>query len=629
MAIIDTGLGWSADEDWLKSSTGYMGKIAGPVQLPNDIPIFHAYIETSDLVAANKYVLINGTPCYMGELIMATPYPYNEITMVCYRTSNTAKLHVVWISTTSSASKSRALNMRYANGTNYFNAATTFAVNNRDNSTGLYYYDFQLSSTAPTTAESGTVPVVASLREALDYYHGTVLEAYKLNTGYAVACFIKYQIPPGPKNVTNAILISSDPSYTAISTDGSTPYSPDRAQTIVYQGLPFTMRLLVPVENGTVSGNTVMSRDVTSAGDLSVFADLFEVVARLASITVTAPEPYGGGPNEPGGGPTEPDDTDDIPFAIPPYISASSSGFVRLFNPTLAEINALASFMWSTGFDLDTVKRVYANPIDYIIGASIVPVIPSVKTASYPISFPGLTARISSGVSMDEVYQYVTLNCGSIRISPKWNSYLDWSPYHRFSIWLPYIGFRDIDADDIMGRTIELQYVIDLLSGACNAELLCGASVLYSWQGQCGAQIPINSADWSSMLTGAISLAASAVKLGASIATGGATAASLATDIASAGTSAFNLKPSVSRGGTVAGAAGFMAQQTPYIVRTRPELALPDGQAHFIGYPSFTTVSLGAISGYAEVYSVHLHGIPATEEELSEIEQILREGVIY
>lgn len=616
MALIDTGLGWSADEDWLKYADGQIGEISSG--FTDTLPISPVYDKTESVLAMQ--LLRTGTTQFDFYACATTPS-----TLAGYYSSG--RLAVYGFSTSSTG---HVYFHRYQGNTDMGEYGRD--TNNSSASyPGMYYTSQLIIQASNETLEYFPFPTYASQSEM---YAGVYAQlssdpVYKLNEGYAVACFIRWL---GVNNTihTDAILVSSVAENTVLSLDNATPAtSMDITRT--YQGLAFTMRDLSYAGAGvSVASHTVQYRDITSLGSFSLLSEIFEQVARMASITVTgAGEPYQDDPTEPGGGPTEPDDSEDIPFAIPPYISASSSGFVRLFNPTLSEINSLASFMWSTGFDLDTVKRVYANPIDYIIGASIVPVIPSIKTASYPISFPGLAGSISSGVSMDEVYQYATVSCGSIFISPKWNSYLDYSPYHRFQIWLPYIGFRDIDADDIMNRTIELQYLVDLLSGACNAELLCGGSVLYSWQGQCGAQIPINSADWSSMLTGAISLAASAVKLGASIATGGATASSLVTDVASAGASAFNLKPSISRGGTVAGAAGFMAQQTPYIVRTRPELALPDMQSHFIGYPSFTTVTLGDISGYAEVYSIHLHGVPATEAELTEIEQILKGGVIY
>lgn len=618
MALINTGLGWAADEDFVKQYAGAIGHLTGldgGTSFPGQ-PIGAAPSGTGIDVVSNGYMWCETE---ILEHYYAAANIRDNVYVFVYKSSG--RYYYVAVSTVQCAVY--RCTRRKSDGV--ISDPILSAVASGSAPT---YYDEHFVSGGAYTDSTIIAPRFASRNAGLAALTPVTENVYKLGDGYCTGIWARFAFHAVP-NVyyVTPVIISSDPDYAEFSLDQISAAGEYHAYT--YQGMSFTMGVSLQYRSVSVTNPAFPYRDLSGV-TISTLADLFNAAARIVSLTVTSPEqPYDTDPTEPGGGPTEPDDADDIPFAVPPYITASSSGFVRIFNPTLSEINSLASFMWSSGFDLDTLKRVYANPIDYIIGASIVPVIPSVKTASYPITFPGLAGSISSGVSMDEVYQYVTINCGSISVAHKWNSYLDYSPYHRFQIWLPYIGFRDLDADDIMGRTIELQYLVDLLSGACNAELLCGGSVLYSWQGQCGAQIPINSADWSSMFTGAISLAASAVKMGTSIATGGATASSLVTDIASAGASAFNLKPSISRGGTVAGAAGFMAQQVPYIVRTRPELAIPADLAHYAGYPSFTTVSLGSLTGYAEVYSTHLHDIPATDTELTEIEQILKGGVIY
>lgn len=47
------------------------------------------------------------------------------------------------------------------------------------------------------------------------------------------------------------------------------------------------------------------------------------------------------------------------------------------------------------------------------------------------------------------------------------------------------------------------------------------------------------------------------------------------------------------------------------------------------GYPSYITAKLGDLEGYTEIDSIHLENIGATESELSEIESILKGGVIF
>lgn len=89
------------------------------------------------------------------------------------------------------------------------------------------------------------------------------------------------------------------------------------------------------------------------------------------------------------------------------------------------------------------------------------------------------------------------------------------------------------------------------------------------------------------------------------------------------------MKPQIEKSGSISGSAGVLNMQTPYLILIRPRQALPNKQNGFIGYPSLITVQLTELSGYTEVQSIHLENIPATQEELAEIESLLKGGVIF
>ena len=48
----------------------------------------------------------------------------------------------------------------------------------------------------------------------------------------------------------------------------------------------------------------------------------------------------------------------------------------------------------------------------------------------------------------------------------------------------------------------------------------------------------------------------------------------------------------------------------------------------FVGYPSNVTKLVGDLNGYTEIDSIHLENVNATENELNEIERLLKMGVI-
>lgn len=369
------------------------------------------------------------------------------------------------------------------------------------------------------------------------------------------------------------------------------------------------------------------SISVTIASPATKLRNIYEHSKPLGSASYdnyigSQDDPYkAGGESEPGGGDGDFDGTSD-PVSVPglPAVSATDSGFITLFNPTITELRQLASYMWSNLFDIDGWKKIFADPMDAILGLSIVPV--SIPSGGSKVVSVG---NISTGITMTVASsQYYVVDCGSINVNEYWGSYLDYSPYTKAELYLPYIGIRPIDIDDIMKKTISVVYHIDILSGACVAFVKCADSVLYSFIGQCSESIPITGNDWTNVVNGVLS---AAVSIGSMVATGGASAPLAVPALAS--TAVNSMKPQVEKSGAMSGAGGMLAIQKPYLILTRPKQALPKDQNKFVGYPSFITRSLSSVEGYTEIESVHLEGIGGTEQEISEIESLLKSGVIF
>lgn len=335
----------------------------------------------------------------------------------------------------------------------------------------------------------------------------------------------------------------------------------------------------------------------------------------------TMPDPYTpGGESEPGGGEGDFDDTsDDIDFPPLPSMSAVDAGFIKLFHPSQAQLHSLASYMWSSSFDLDTFRKLFADPMDCILGMSIVPVaVPPGGSEAVKVG------NISTGVTLDRAGgQYVEVDCGTLNVNEYWGAYLDYEPYTKAELYLPYVGTHAIAVDDIMGKAVHIKYHVDILSGACCAYVKCGGSVLYTFAGQCSSSVPISGRDWTNVINGVLQIAGA---IGSMVATGGATAPMGISTIASAAANV--MKPTIEKSGSMGGTAGMMGGQTPYLILTRPKQALPANQNTFTGYPAFITKNLGSVTGYTEIAHIHLYGVPATDSELSEIETLLKEGVI-
>lgn len=334
----------------------------------------------------------------------------------------------------------------------------------------------------------------------------------------------------------------------------------------------------------------------------------------------TDPYANGGGASGRGGGTGTFSRTGDL-IGIPnlPTLSAVDAGFITIFNPSIAELRALASYMWSDAFSIETFKKIFADPMDCILGMSIVPVnVPNGSSKEVKVG------NVGTGVSMTTAAsQYVSVDCGTLNVEEYWGAYLDYDPYTKAEIYLPYIGTHPVAIDDVMGKSVHVVYHIDILSGACIAFIQCGGTVIYSFEGQCASSIPITGNDWTNVINGVLQIAGS---IGTMVATGGLSAPMNIANVAS--TAVNSAKPQVEKSGSLGGTGGMLGVQTPYLIITWPRQAVPSRQNAFKGYPSNITEVLGNLSGFTVVDSIHLEYIPATGDELDEIYNLLREGVI-
>ena len=325
--------------------------------------------------------------------------------------------------------------------------------------------------------------------------------------------------------------------------------------------------------------------------------------------------PYRPPSDEGGGDPPVQPPQDDIPVPeIPPAFVTNNSMFT-LYNPSAGDLNSLAAFLWSPQWSIDTFKKIFANPLDCILGLMVMPYL-AASTATKVMA----VGNISTGVSMHYfTKQFYDFDCGTFKIEEFYASYLDYAPYTKVNIFLPYIGDQQLDTDEVMDKTIGVKYRFDIATGDCVAFISVDGNVLYSYSGNCASRLPLSGNNWSGMLpsfTGALIAAGS---MAAGVPALGAGAALAVT----------SMKQNIAHTGSMAGSPGLMGIQTPYLIITRPRQALPRGQNSFTGYPSFMTESLGSLSGYTEVEACHLEHIPCTAEELEEIEQLLKEGVLF
>jgi hypothetical protein len=278
---------------------------------------------------------------------------------------------------------------------------------------------------------------------------------------------------------------------------------------------------------------------------------------------------------------------------------------------------------------VDNVKKMFGDPMDVIIGLTQMPIsVPTGASSSVKAGF------IDTGITMPRVtQQYIDMNMGSISYGSYWGNALDFDPYTKVQIYLPFIGFRTLNTNDVINTTLTLKYRFDVLTGACTAWIKCGNFIRYEFSGQCGASIPVTSQNYNNVINTAINIV-STVGTGiiGGVATGGlGTMASMATvngisNVAS-GVASGGMKPTVQRSGGMGGASSLMGMRTPFLVFQRPKTSLPTNYNTLYGYASNKYLKLGNCHGFTQVEHMHLQVAGATDDEMKEIENILHKGV--
>jgi len=354
----------------------------------------------------------------------------------------------------------------------------------------------------------------------------------------------------------------------------------------------------------------------------------FSVLVNASCVRANPYEPGGNSGESDGGGDFE---LENSPIPLPglPNLNVLQTGFVKAYNPTLLELQAFQDWLWTDNPFENVWRSILGNPYDYIIGLRAIPVSPDVSENPVQVTLGNVTTPQS--VTMKPITaQYIRHNFGAVDFKEYSKSFLDYSPYTRVSLYLPYIGFVKVDADIINEKTVEIQYSIDLLSGAFMAFVLSAGKVLYSFSGSMGADVPTTNQSYNNMLSGIIGTVGGLAVMGAAAFTGGLAVPMGISGLANSAAGIISAaKASVEHGNGASGVPGVMGITYPYFVIMRPMQSIPDNVQAFTGFPSNILLPLNDVSGFTKVEYVHLENISATETEKAEIMSLLKEGVIF
>lgn len=371
----------------------------------------------------------------------------------------------------------------------------------------------------------------------------------------------------------------------------------------------------------------------------SISLEWLESQGYIAEITITddpnLKDPDG--PSKPGGGDGNHNrKTEAVTLPDLPDLGALDAGMITLYRLTGPEMTSFTSELWSFW---TAIKAFFADPLDFVIGAMILPFTPSSIRKAKP-KFGADVWNTAFDVISEQFY---SISCGTIDIEKYYGSCFDYDPYHKLQIYIPYVGYRDLPVDQIMGKTIELTYHIDCMTGDFVAFVhtpVVGAygpqlaQIICQFAGTMGVHVPLTRQSFDevvkagiNLLGGAVGMAAGGIAQSAGLEGGDLNANQIASQASGATVSAINsMKSRVIRSGSIGASSGMLAKQNPFIISELPRQSLPENYKDLEGYPSNIYGTVGSFSGYLAVETVKLN-VTATSAEKEMIMQMLKGGV--
>lgn len=331
-----------------------------------------------------------------------------------------------------------------------------------------------------------------------------------------------------------------------------------------------------------------------------------------------------------GGIGTGDNDSDDI-TELDPDVSVVST-FNQQYACTAAQLGDFADYLWTSTF-LDDLKLLFNDPMEGVISCRMFPFSLTSHDgahvgASTPINI-GNVVTTANGHPIGNGYS-CRFDLGSISVDEYYGSALDYEPYTKLAIYLPYIGIKDISTNDFMGKTLAVKYIVDITTGACIAQVWAGTQLLYTYDGKIGVEIPVSSTNAAQFAAGLAMTGLASI--GGFVASGGNALAAAGTVLATAKGVASN-QFHINHGGANSPFAGFYMPQYPFLIINRPIQSLPSNFGAMYGFPSNVARKLSTLTGFTQVDEIQLSAITnstayATQNELDEIERLLKEGVI-
>lgn len=301
------------------------------------------------------------------------------------------------------------------------------------------------------------------------------------------------------------------------------------------------------------------------------------------------------------------------------------------------QLKSLANNLWTaddTKFEeiIQGLKLMGENPMNAIISLNLFPfsIPPLAETAIDEEIKIGRVLMGCNGTKVKNIDSVIDL--GSIKLRNYFDNFLNYEPYSTAFLYIPYCNTIQISLNDFIGKTISIKLIVDYMTGACTAVVFAdGIPIVYK-NGVIAQSISVTGTDSATTASNVINSTLNQITNFSSF-----TAGALSGNVSGLVTSGSNILGKTldysaertiyqSQGASSSGIESYLPQK-PYFVINLPKYNIDTSFGQYHGYKTDFYSFINDLTGYVETDTPILSNILCTDEEKSEIQNLLMSGV--
>lgn len=299
-----------------------------------------------------------------------------------------------------------------------------------------------------------------------------------------------------------------------------------------------------------------------------------------------------------------------------PVPTGHAGKLYTIYQCSLEDVNNLAGFIWSQSY-LTNLLAVNTNPIENILSLKLTcfTMPPSGKARTIQVG------NVDTGITAVVVENNYNGVIGTFKCLSMYNSFLDISPFTTYEIYLPFVGYVELDSNNVLNEDIRVEINVDALTLMSKYQLIRERDNLLVSEHEfyLAIDLPISASNM---------LEAKFQKMGNLMESVLSIPEFDFSGIATGLVSALTTQAHTTTKGSASANTSLLTNRTIFLKISRPLWQNIELFNHTVGRMCNMTFQLGTLSGFTQCYDGNdLSGIPCTEEERTLINEYLINGI--